>query len=425
MVVVDRVGARPRRRVGNWAFLRTPWACRVWIGGALGLALVGPVVLADLGRERTAMPEALTGLVLIGLSVLNIEIGRMLEGGVSRGQRPHKGLTAWALASALLLPTWWLLPVVAVTYAHGWWRGMRVTPWKWIGSAAYVVIAGLVAAITARAVLGAEPNLMVGDGRLGVVAVLAAVAAFLVTTTVLFHGSAYLNHRADEVWLRRTLASPSFYLTETGVLLVGGLSAAIWTGGGWFVALLAPVYLLTQRAALHEPLRERAEHDDKTGALRFESWRRLATARAERCVRQDQPWSVLFGDIDHFRDYNETWGHLVGDAALVAVADAIATELRDGDLLGRFGGEEFCVFLPGVSVVEAAAVAERIRARVASAPVPTGDPVTISIGGAAVPPGAAPELVSVLTTADRALYRAKRDGRDRSTVSLVEAVDAA
>ena len=222
-----------------------------------------------------------------------------------------------------------------MTYVHGWWRGVRVTPWKWIGSAAYVVLAGLAAAITARAILGAEPNLMTDDGRTGLLAVLGAAAAFLLVATVLFHASAYLNHAADEAWLRRTLSSPSFYLTETGVLLVGGLSAAIWTGGGWFVALLAPIYLMAQRAALHEPLRQRAEHDDKTGALRFESWRRLATVKAARCTRQGRPWCVLFADLDHFRDYNETWGHMVGDDALIAVADAIAGELRDGDLLGQ------------------------------------------------------------------------------------------
>lgn len=424
MVVVDRIGtpARIRRR---WAFLRTPVACRLWVAGAFVAALVAPFAAAPYGRERTAAPELLTGLVLIGLSVLNVEIGRVLEGGVSRGQRPHKGLTAWALAGALLLPTWWLLPVVAVTYTHAWWRGLRVTPWKWIGSAAYVVLAGVTAAVTARAVIGPEPDLMAGRGDPGVLAVGCAAAAFLVTATVLFHGSAYLNDAADEVWLRRTLARPSFYLTEASLLLVGGLSAAIWTAGGWFIVLLAPIYLMTQQAALHEPLRQRAEHDDKTCALRFESWRRLASAKAERCARHGEPWSVFFADLDHFKDFNEKWGHISGDDALVVVADAIAGELREGDLLGRFGGEEFCIFLPGLHVAEAEAVAERIRTRVAAAEVPTvpsAGPVTISIGVAAVsatyPP---PEFVTVLTTADRALYRAKGEGRDRTNVTTVDA----
>lgn len=421
MVVIDGGRAHPRVRVAEWPFLQATAACRAWVTTAVLAAFLMPPLLTDLGRGSSVTRASLTAVPLVGLSTLNVEISRFLEGGASETQRPHKGLSAWALASALLLPTWWLLPVVAVTYAHAWVRGLKVTPWKWIGSAAYVVLAGLAAAVAAHAVLGGESNLMHGDGLRGLLAVLAGVAAFLVVETVLFHGSAYLNHADDEGWLRQTLASWSFYLTEAGVLLVGGLSAAIWTGGGWFLVLLAPVYLITQRAALHEPLRERAEHDDKTGALRFESWRRLAMAGADRCRRHDRSWCVMFADLDHFREFNETWGHLVGDEALAVVAAAIRDELRGEDAFGRFGGEEFCVFLPDVAAEEAGAIAERIRASVASAQVPAALPVTISIGVAVVTGGGPVEFVTVLTAADRALYDAKNDGRNRTRVASVDA----
>ena len=423
MAVVSRLFAQPRDPGRRWAFLRTTWACRVWVSSAVVGALVLPMppVLAALGHDRPEHSAISTGLLLVGLSVLNVEIGRFLERGASDSQRPHKGLSAWAFASALLLPTWWLLPVVALTYAHAWWRGLRVTPWKWIGSAAYVVLAALGASVAAHAVMGDEPNLMAGDGSTGALSVVVAAATFLAIETLLFHGSAYLNHAADEQWLRQTLSTPSFYLTESGVLLVGGLSAAIWTGGGWFVLLLAPVYLLAQRAVLHEPLRERAEQDGKTGAFRFESWRRLAIAGADRCQRNGRPWSLLFADVDHFKVFNDRWGHLVGDDALTVVADTIRAQLRSGDLLGRFGGEEFCVFLPDVGAEDADRIAERIRSEVAAAAVPTAAPVTISIGVAAVVPSEEPrEFVSVLTAADRALYDAKRCGRNRTNVVAVE-----
>jgi len=420
MGVVDDARAdslRPQR----WAFLRTPWACRVWVTSAVVAALVLPPALHNLGYvQATSSSATLTGLLLVGLSLLNVEIGRVLEHGMSSSHRPHKGLSAWALASALLLPTWWLVPVVAVTYTHAWWRGLRVTPWKWVGSAAYVVLGGLAASFAAAVVLDGQADLMAGNGSEGLRGVLVASAAFLTVEAVLFHGSAYLNHAEDEGWLRHTLATPSFYLTEAGVLLVGGLSAAIWTGGSWFVVLLAPLFLVTQRAALHEPLRARAEHDDKTGTLRFESWQRLATAGASRCQRRRVPWCVLFADLDHFKAFNETWGHLVGDDALAVVAGAIHAELRDGDLLGRFGGEEFCVFLPDVSADDAARIADRIRCAVSIAQVPTALPVTISIGLAAVEwSDEPPEFAAVLTAADRALYRAKNDGRNRTRVAAV------
>ncbi len=420
MAVDDRLLARPGDGWRSWAFLRTTWACRVWVTAAVAGALVLPVLLSELGSDRAPTSSTATYLLLVGLSILNVEIGRFLEHGASDSQRPHKGLSAWALASALLLATWWLVPVVAMTYAYAWWRGLRVTPWKWIGSAAYVVLAGLGASITAHAVIGDEPNLMDGNGAAGLLGVLAATATFLAIETVLFHGSAYLNHPADEGWLRQTLSTPSFYLTEVGILLVGGLSAAIWTGGGWFVLLLAPVYLLSQRAALHVPLLQRADHDDKTGALRFASWRRLAIDGADRCQRRGRPWAVLFADVDHFKNFNETWGHLVGDDALAVVATTIRAQLRAEDVFGRFGGEEFCVFLPDLAPADADGVAERIRCEVSTAAVPTAAAVTISIGVAVVLPTAGvPVFASVLAAADRALFDAKSAGRDRTSVVAV------
>lgn len=400
---------------GRPAFLRTPAALRVWVAGAIAAAMILPVVLA--GTAPVAHPVLLTAVVVVVLSVLNVEIGRLLEGGVAFSQRPHKALSAWAFAAALVSPLWTLLPVVALVYAHAWWRGMRVTPWKWVGSAAYVVLAGLAAGLVSHPLLQRDPNLMAGNGGRGLVAVLLGAATFLVVETVLFHGSAYLNHRDDELWLRETLASPSFYLTEAGVLLVGGLSAAIWTGGAWFVVLLSPIYALAQRAALTEPLRQRADHDDKTGALRFESFRQAAVGCAERARRRGQSSCLVFVDIDHFKQFNDTWGHLAGDEALVAVTEVIRRELRSHDLLGRFGGEEFCVFLPGVDTREGRSVAERIRTAVGSAVIGETDGLTISIGVAALPPSREPvELAPVLLAADRALFTAKAQGRDRTVL---------
>ena len=401
-------------------FLQTPVWCRIWVGSAVLGAVAVPLALHGLVRSHTAHAPLLTGGLLVALSILNVEIGRMVEGGASDSQRPHKGLSAWAFAAAILLPMWWLLPVVAVTYSHAWWRGLRVPPWKWIGSAAYVILAGVGASIVGGYGLGTQTDLMQGDGLTGLLVVIAAVALFVAIETALFHGSAYLNRADDEVWLRQTLRSPSFYLTEAGVLLVGGLSAAIWTAGGWFVVLLAPVYAITQRAVLYEPLRERAEHDGKTGVLRFESWRRLSIAAAERCHRSGRPWCVLFADLDHFKAFNDTWGHLKGDDALSAAAAAIGSQLRACDLVGRFGGEEFCVFLPDLGPDDAGAVAERIRATVAATEVHGAGAVTISIGLAAADPTVdVDDFGVVLSSADRAVFRAKEAGRDRVSIELV------
>lgn len=391
----------------------TPVALRAWVGTACVAAVTLPLLLDHrVGTGHTAH-EAATALVLVAASVLNIEIGRLLEGGTGRDQRPHLALSTWSLASAIVLSVGWLLPVVTVCYAHARWRGLRVPLWKWVGSAAYVVLAGLGAATVAHEVLGDRETIGRSTSLSVLLAVLAATAVFLAVETVLFHGSAYLNDADDETWLRRTLRQPGFYVTETGVLLVGGLTAAVWLTMPWFLVLLLPVYALAQRAALHEPLRHRADHDAKTGLLRFDTWHRLAGPVVERCRRQQRPWSVLFADLDHFKRFNDTWGHLAGDAALEVAATLIRRELGPDDLVARFGGEEFCVLLPGTGLCEGRELAERIRTAIAGATMADGGSLTLSAGLVAVAPGQdGVDLEAAVRMADHALYEAKEGGRD-------------
>jgi diguanylate cyclase (GGDEF)-like protein len=131
---------------------------------------------------------------------------------------------------------------------------------------------------------------------------------------------------------------------------------------------------------------------------------------------------VLVLDLDHFKAVNDTHGHLAGDQVLAAVAGAVRAEVRERDLVGRFGGEEFVVLLAGPAAGAAAeleAVAERIRSRVADlrVEIPTPDGpltvsgLTVSIGGAVAPAEGA-DLRTLLQIGDTALYAAKRDGRN-------------
>lgn len=252
----------PGRRTaarGSWdEFRRATAPAQGFIAACALLALVLPLALRDLG-DGTAPAPWLTAAVLVLVSTLNVELSRALAGGVSHTHQPHKALSAWAFACALLLPTPWLLVVVPVTYAHTRWRGLRVPLWKWVGSGCLVVLAGVAAALVRHGLLSGQPNWMHGDGGRGLLTMLLAAAAFLAVEALLFAGPAYLNHREDEEWLRRTLTSRSYYGTESAVLLIGGLLAAVWTGGPWFVLLFLPIYALAQRAALHEPLREQAD----------------------------------------------------------------------------------------------------------------------------------------------------------------------
>ncbi|RNL78748.1 sensor histidine kinase [Nocardioides marmorisolisilvae] len=224
------------------------------VAGAAAVTL--PLVL-DLPVDAS-IPVWVTAAALTLVSVLNVEISRMITGGLARTQQPHKALSAWAFACALLLPPVWLLLIVPTTYAHARWRSIRVPLWKWVGSAAFLVLAAIAAALVRYAMVDTQANWMHGDGGRGLATVVVAAVAFLAVETLLFSGSALLNDAADEVWLRQTLTSWSFYATESGVLVIGGLLSAVWTGGAWFTLLFIPVYVLAQRASLHEPLRERA-----------------------------------------------------------------------------------------------------------------------------------------------------------------------
>lgn len=239
-------------------FASATLAARVYLAIVLAAALALPFALPTITVPGSVPPPALTAAMLVAFSILNVEIGRVLAGGLARTHQPHKALSAWAFASALLLPAPWLLVIVTSTYAHARWRGLRIPLWKWVGSAAFLVVSGVAAGTVAHAV-SADPHLTRGDGGPGLVGVVVAAAVFLAVESALFAGIAWLNHASEEVWLRRTLRSSTYYLTETGVLLTGGLLSAVWTGGAWFALLFLPIYVLTQRAALYEPMRERAE----------------------------------------------------------------------------------------------------------------------------------------------------------------------
>lgn len=259
-------------------FWAAPLRMRVFILAAADGALVLPLLTRRMPDSPAGLgstpPQWATALVLVGISAVNVEIGRAMTGGIERSHQPHKALSAWAFACALLLPPSWLLVVVPLTYAHTRWRALRLPLWKWIGSAAYLILAGLAAFMVQVGLFGGVGDWMGGHGGHGVLAIAGAAAAFLATETVLFCGSALLNAADDEVWLRHTLRSPSFYATEAAVIIIGGLLAAVWAGGPWYVLLFFPVYVLVQRAALLEPVRERIE----AAALLAEKNRELEAA---------------------------------------------------------------------------------------------------------------------------------------------------
>ncbi len=394
-------------------FGAAPWRVRVWVGLAALLALALPLLLSVWPVPTLQAHDLIAAAALVGGSVVNVELGRLFEGGKVAQQRPHKALSAWPMAATVLLPSFYLAPVVVLIYAHARWRGMRVTLWKWCASACFLICAGAIAGVVVTPPSGDGTPPSLESGATGLLIMVAAVLTFLVVESAMLAMSAWLNTAQDDAWMRRTLADPSFYVTEAGVLTIGALTGLLGANAPWFVLLLIPAYGFLQQSVLHRPLQERATRDPKTGLLVFNAWHRLAVEEIRRMSATRRSWAVIFADIDNFRFYNQRHGHLGGDHALEQVAQIITAHVRPKDLTARFGGEEFCILLPDTLAGDADQVAQRLRLAVSQESATLPEPVTISIGVAVVEAGHTPmELAVVLARADQALYRAKLEGRN-------------
>ncbi len=158
-----------------------------------------------------------------------------------------------------------------------------------------------------------------------------------------------------------------------------------------------------------------AETDALTGVLSRRQVLKIGQRLMSRCRRDGRPCAILMLDIDRFKDINDRHGHVAGDRALRIIAETLSGCLRPGDQIGRYGGEEFAVILPGADTTEAGTVAERLRTAVARLDpdwAPGTGPLTIS-GGFAVASEDTSDFTELIVRADRALYRAKNGGRNR------------
>ena len=178
---------------------------------------------------------------------------------------------------------------------------------------------------------------------------------------------------------------------------------------------------VTVQKQLEDRLRELSATDGLTLLANRRSFDEALEREWHRATRHGEPVSLIMADIDHFKPYNDHYGHVAGDRCLQQVAAAIAAGVRrDGALVARYGGEEFAVILPRTDEATAQEIAESLRRRVealgiAHAGNPVGGRVTVSMGLSTRTPPQAADFVSLMQSADQALYRAK--GAGRNTVS--------
>ncbi|HLZ33237.1 MAG TPA: diguanylate cyclase [Nitrospira sp.] len=188
------------------------------------------------------------------------------------------------------------------------------------------------------------------------------------------------------------------------------------------MTLAAQVGVSIENLQLLYESKERAMHDSLTGLLNHSAILDALTREMVRAEREHEPLAVLMADLDHFKRINDTYGHRVGDVVIREVGGRIREAVRRYDLVGRVGGEEFLIILPGCDEGATAEFAERIRCAVAGNAIETSAgplSVTISIGAATWSSGKAPLPHVLWETADQALYRVKHNGRNSVAIATL------
>jgi len=211
------------------------------------------------------------------------------------------------------------------------------------------------------------------------------------------------------------------YLAVDGLIqTMSVLSALLWAAHPWAVALMLAPLTLPYWLLKGIQLVRLADIDPKTSLHNHRYFERALSAALTEGARTARPVALLFADLDYLRAVNNAHGHLAGDAVLRQLADVLRAHMRQKDTVARWGGEEFVAILPGTDLDTAVGIAERLRADVAAHPFDVGGErplrCTTSIGVAAAPAHGW-DREGLLGQADRAVYAAKAQGRDRVCVA--------
>jgi diguanylate cyclase (GGDEF)-like protein len=379
--------------------------------------------LALIGWELAGTPPRAGDLLLVGAllvaAVICIEAMRRLgqPSGVSRDL-----LSAWWLPIALLLPPLYALLAPWVIGAVLYLRARRIPVYRRVFSSAALGLAGAATSATFHLIIPNAVFTTLTASRAWLTrpsVVLTAVACAVVFAVVNSFTVAVAAHLAEPdepikkmLWDRETLLLD---LTETCV----GILVAVTCVLSYLLLLVTlPPVILLQRSLMHQQLAAAARTDPKTGLLNAAAWQREADAEVARALQTGAALALLLVDVDHFKRVNDSHGHLIGDEVLRALAAELRQQVRESDVVGRFGGEEFTVLLPRTDDVGAYGIAERLRTSAGRLSVVAADArisVTVSIG-VAVLGQHGNDLFELLAAADMALYKAKDAGRDQVRV---------
>ncbi|MDQ1722714.1 MAG: hypothetical protein QOI26_2448 [Pseudonocardiales bacterium] len=290
-----------------------------------------------------------------------------------------------------------------------------IHPYRQMFTGATVMLSCLTGSAIVHLTSSHLSHLSAGAAEAGIV--LLSMVVYTAVNTTMIAGAIFLAARPLPV--RALFGTAEENGLEVATLCLGGMTALTVLYTPWLTFLSIVPLVVLQRGALIKQLEVAATTDPKTGLLNAVAWRQIAQKELARAARDRHTVAVMIIDMDRFKAVNDTYGHLVGDAVLVAVAERLNAELRQYDSIGRFGGEEFVAILPEVDMATARAVSDRILARVRELEVFSPDAPSVPLGGfsasigVALYPDNGADVESLLHVADSALYAAKGAGRDR------------
>jgi diguanylate cyclase (GGDEF)-like protein len=407
------------------------WSVPRWL--AVFIALVLMLYAVAIGRAAasvTASPGHI-GLffLLLACSATTVEMTR--RPGENAGLiKDVYGV--WELPVAILLPPLYALiaPIPRIVLSQ--WRIRKLPIYRRVFTTAAIGLSYGCASWVFHSLLQTGGTLVAGSGTQAVKLMLAVAACggiqWAVNNSLVLpavKGSDPTVSIRGMLFGREQLHND---VTELCVEVLVTISVAI---SPLTVAFALPFVTLLQRSFRHAQLVNDSRIDAKTGLLNAGTWEREANAELARALRTRSALAVALIDIDNFKTVNDTYGHLAGDRALSAVAGTVKIFLREYDLVGRFGGEEFAVLLPQTGDLDARRIAERMRAQVAEVPIEVGDRTrgeTISLtisAGLATMDEQTTQLTDLLAAADAALYHAKHAGRNQVWISGVDTSRAA
>ncbi len=405
------------------------WAPRSWELWSLPKDLIRYLILAELGAAlwmvAALLSETVTRADLIRFGVLAVllaafqQISPRIERMRIRMADSHQidMTSVWTFAGVIALPAG--LAAVMALLVSVFMAVLRlragIHPYRQVFTAATVVLSCLTGSAIVHLSAGPLDHLSGGAGPAAMV--LLAMVIYTAVNTSMIAGAIFLAARPLPV--RALFGTAEENALEVATLCLGGMTGLTVVYTPWLTVLSIIPLVVLQRGALIKQLEVAATTDPKTGLLNAVAWRQIAQKEIAHAARDRYTVALMIIDMDRFKEVNDTHGHLVGDAVLIAVAEGLTAELRQYDSIGRFGGEEFVAVLPEVDLETARGISNRILNRVRELEVFSPDAPAVPLGGfsasigLALYPDAGADVEALLHVADSALYAAKSAGRDR------------